>query len=219
MLLPYLDQAPAYNLLNPGPFTLKDAFNDPAKLKILQTPMSIFLCPSDPEAEINRNRPFTIMIPNTNVLIAKSNYPASNGDSDNDGVFISANTSVLIRDITDGTSNTFMVGERKSPEGQWAAVWAGAELCCGPISNVWADVATTRFRMQDGVAGTDGGTVTNPAPAQAFGSPHEGGSHFLLCDGSARFVSENINWGWGAANKGTYNWLGQRNDNKVVGEF
>jgi len=216
MILPYVDQAPLYNRFNTGTRTFRDVAQQ--DLASLQIPLSIFYCPSDPEAELNRNRPFQTLIPgNTNVLIARSNYVCNNGDDDNDGICISPNTKVGMRDIIDGSSNTFHVGERKSPGSQWAGVWAGAEISplSNPVTNVWGVAGTTRYRMQDGRAG---GTDADDKDL-AFGSPHVGGCHFLLCDGSVRFVSENIAWGWADADNSTYNYLGDKGDGKVVGEF
>jgi len=45
-----------------------------------------------------------------------------------------------------------------------------------------------------------------------FKSKHVGGAHLLLCDGSVRFVSQNIDMF-------TYQKLGDRSDGQVVGEF
>jgi prepilin-type processing-associated H-X9-DG protein len=39
-----------------------------------------------------------------------------------------------------------------------------------------------------------------------------GGAHFLLCDGSVRFISENIDYL-------TYQRVGDRRDGAVVGDF
>ena len=49
-------------------------------------------------------------------------------------------------------------------------------------------------------------------PAITFRSTHVGGAHFLLCDGTVRFIGENIS---GL----TYNGLASRAGGEVLGEF
>ena len=46
----------------------------------------------------------------------------------------------------------------------------------------------------------------------SFKSFHVGGAHFLLCDGSVRFISENLDYN-------TYQRLGGRNDGNILGDF
>jgi hypothetical protein len=58
MLLPFIEQGNVFNQLNVGPSTLENCANDPVRLAMLKTPLSAFICPSDIEAGLNRNRPF-----------------------------------------------------------------------------------------------------------------------------------------------------------------
>ncbi|MFN9975108.1 MAG: DUF1559 domain-containing protein, partial [Phycisphaerae bacterium] len=206
MILPYADQGPLFNQLIIGSNTLQQATVDPVRLKSLTTPVSVFICPTDPEDGVNRNRPFlgagttsglvmTMALP-APVQYAKSNYIGCNGNKDSDGIFRSGGGKVSIKDIVDGTSNTLMVGERSSRKwakqdqskpGPWAGVWAGQELSDDGITNVWALAGQTLYQMNSGKHSLDpSDTNAADSPLQAFGSEHAGGSQFVLADGSVR---------------------------------
>jgi prepilin-type N-terminal cleavage/methylation domain-containing protein/prepilin-type processing-associated H-X9-DG protein len=240
MILPYIDQAPLFNQLNVGPGLFEQAANDPARLALLTTPLSFFLCPSDPEPGVNRNRPFLQkgsgglcvgMILPRDVQFGKSNYMGCNGNHDSDGIFRSGGGKVRIGDITDGTSNTIMVGERSSlkyarqtvPTGPWAGVWAGQELTCNGITNVWCLVGRTEYQMNSGAhSDVTGSTTAADSPLEGFGSQHAGGAHFLLADGSVRFISENIQWNDllnSYDDVGIYHSLGSKSDGRAIGDY
>jgi prepilin-type N-terminal cleavage/methylation domain-containing protein/prepilin-type processing-associated H-X9-DG protein len=241
MILPYLEQAPMYNALNLGSQMLEQAANDPVRLRLLTTPLPVFLCPSDPAEGVNLNRPFVQkssgglcvgMIMNQTAYFGKSNYMACNGNHDSDGIFLSGGGKCAIRDITDGTSNTIMVGERSSPRwarqaaglpGPWAGVWAGQELTCDGITNVWCLAGKTEYQMNTGKhSDVVGSTTATDEPLLAFGSMHTGGAHFLMADGSVRFISENIQWNDlpnSYDDVGIYHLLGSIKDGRPIGEF
>lgn len=107
---------------------------------------------------------------------------------------------VNIAKVIDGTSNTLFVGEWHFPNQRGDGCrprmhWAGS----------WASAST--------VYGINAKGVGNGYPNGCnFRSYHVGGSHFLLVDGSVRFVSENIDLR-------LLGWLGSRNGGEVVGEY
>jgi len=101
-LLPQLDQAPLYEMLNPAQYrcsgmpaatTLIPATTGAA---LLQTPLSVFVCPSDTGPAIHA------MYGN----YSKSNYVISEQIGNN--FTVSRN----MRDLTDGSSNTLLMAER-----------------------------------------------------------------------------------------------------------
>ncbi|MEZ6032963.1 MAG: DUF1559 domain-containing protein [Planctomycetaceae bacterium] len=236
MILPFVEQAPMFNQLNVGSNTFEQATLDPVRLKFLTTPLPVFACPTDPEDGVNRNRPFTgtfsggMVLPAA-VQFSKSNYIACNGDKGGEGVFGSGGGKISIRDILDGTSNTIMVGERSSKRwakqdqskpGPWAGIWAGQELSTDGITNVWAVAGLTGFQMNTGKHSFDASdTNAADAPLQAFGSEHTGGAQFVMCDGSVRFISENIAWNDSTTSNDTavYHLLGSIKDGLPLGEF
>jgi prepilin-type N-terminal cleavage/methylation domain-containing protein/prepilin-type processing-associated H-X9-DG protein len=223
-LLPYIEQQNLYNQLSPDTRTLQAVFQN--QLALLQTPLSIYMCPSDTVAPLNDNRPFTQMVTGQSIKIAISNYPGNGGNDGDTGLF-QANKKIRFGDITDGTSNTLAVGERRSKgqkptEFPFAALWAGFSEAPGETSTATSQGCVrgyTYYRTPDGESGT--GLID---PGLAFSSNHTNGANFVLCDGSVRYITSSINWTDANIPKtdsrfGTFNRLGDRSDGFPLGDY
>jgi prepilin-type processing-associated H-X9-DG protein len=127
---------------------------------------------------------------------------------------------------TDGLSNTFLVGERSSP-GSVAGKFTGGDT-------IWAGSGDDNFPDWQGFSMHLGAcdqasplnqkTVAAPSaaggqPFIAFSSSHTGGAHFLLGDGSVRFVGDSIATGPPAIAGSTYQNLAALTDGQVIGDY
>jgi len=234
-LLPYVDQAPLFQSFN---FSLSP--RELVHVKQLETPLTLFQCPSDATRK-------PVVPPSALAFrperIATSNYCGNGGsfslsfeaplvaqdETWTNGV-LGRDSARRFRDISDGLSNTILLGEVIHYNFPWDPTLYGhwdpptRTACC----------TLTQARH--------GNRALNPGPfgttderREGFSSLHVGGAHFALCDGSVRFVSEDIdnssrqrnsstmNDLFDSANGGagyrTYQRLFSRNDGLVVGDF
>ena len=112
--------------------------------------------------------------------------------------------------VSDGLSNTILVGEIRPECSSWPNFygWAGEDGFIGTSAPI-------NFPSCDMTAVNGVNPCNHPYnvnTSQGFKSRHVGGAHFVLGDGSVRFLSENIDYA-------TYQKLGDRRDGQVVGEF
>ncbi len=134
-------------------------------------------------------------------------------DVDNNGVLF-LNSSVQLRDITDGRSHTLMLGEFVDGTGLmwWTGTNATLRNAGGGISS-GGDASRYLAAIEAAVIGEE--PVVDDAQALAvggFSSPHEGGAHFALADGSIRFIASRID-------QDTFRRLANRRDGELIGEF
>jgi prepilin-type N-terminal cleavage/methylation domain-containing protein/prepilin-type processing-associated H-X9-DG protein len=211
--------------------------SDLANADVVQTKVPILHCPSseDDRRTNSAGQATAYALRNawrTNYLFSTGYYEDRNGwytlytSSTHHGVpaqgVFGNNGAARIANIKDGTSNVIAVGEAVGGlaktsvnYGPWGL--SGAHTCChgrvlgGPPNDLshadWA-LNSNRWAINKPWDGDTRGRHY----AWVFSSVHEGGAHFLMADGSTRFISENIDYP-------TFVWLNRIKSNIVVGEF
>lgn len=202
LLLPYLDQQPLYQTID---------FSTAPGLAGGNTMLSILQCPSDE-------------------TLPSSSYVASAGFGnlrDRPGApnipgIMYRNSSVREFEIVDGTSNTFLAGERAGIHdfvpGELPVI-AGADWLSAP-AGLLRPAGLSDPRIDEGSASLVLGTVGQDQPeavhgpplhsnhVSAFSSRHGDGVHAAMADGSVHFISRSID-------EATYGALGGRMDGEL----
>ncbi len=138
-----------------------------------------------------------------------------------DGMFYGC-SSTRIRDLTDGTSTTLMVGESFTDptyvrDGQGMDYWQFGAPQTGGWDCRPGDLGGTEY--SEGLGSAYGKinsrldpTVPGVIAELSFGSYHVGGANFTLGDGSVRFISQNID-------QTLYRALGSIGGGEVISEY
>jgi prepilin-type N-terminal cleavage/methylation domain-containing protein/prepilin-type processing-associated H-X9-DG protein len=263
LILPYIEQQNLSNQLGVLQYTLAQvlakknpALPDPRQM--LQTKLALLICPSDsnPNGELVPNeRDFRNGVGVAAGALGQfkpgvNNYVCNRGTrnnrqlpqtntADTHGLFMGTGSKKM-QDVTDGLSNTFMLGERDSQICR-SATWAGVQNPDGNgTRGIYGVAANVRVRLN----APDPPILfsSREGCSEGFSSMHTGGANFALGDGSVRFVSNNIEFKPGAGRGlsgmtrnnfdihsprnpewapvySVYTRLGRRNDGFPVGDF
>lgn len=205
MILPYVDQGPAYNSLD---FKLS-WHAQAAGTTVAQTRFPFENCPSD-GIEIDE--------PGTGWARIRGNYVVNFGNITYGGQSQSPYNGVIFggapfgpqfgsnfAGVSDGTSNTLMVGEILTLDGDgWLGYTSEVMLAGGGAFTAYYTPNTTSCELlarqtfpgknsgipcSTSVGGASADVVKQVISAR---SKHTGGVHVGMCDGAVRFISNNI---------------------------
>ncbi len=170
---------------------IQDARNAAVRVSVVPT----FLCPSDvgpnlfeiaagdghdhihdATASVDDGMPKLFSVSKSNYVGMFGTFELENAPFNGDGMFY-GNSRIKFADVTDGLSNTLMVGERSSKLG--GSLWQG---------NIAA--ALEPHARIVGVA--DHGPNDPHSHFEDFGSYHTGGVNFMRADVSVSYISDNI---------------------------
>ncbi len=222
-ILPQLEQNNLYDQFdfNAAPF---GPFSTPENSDAMSTIVPAFSCPSDTKPDV-MSRFIEGTDPAYIEKIAVTSYVGNTGsytgvpcelrsgynvDTPRDNGVLFVNSSVSFKDITDGTSNTLLLGEVTWEASDTQLLYGNVDFegyarCTGESSNAAGSYRHVRgcyYKM-------NGSTLQH----KAYHSMHKGGAQFALCDGSVRFISENIEYtqtDFDSYQNGTYMGLYQR---------
>jgi uncharacterized protein DUF1559 len=193
MLLPFLDEASLYNACN---FDIEVQYQTAsargyANNTVRVQKLNQVMCPSLPE--LNSAVGVSDYAGNTGYswacrMAAPGCPKSSSGATCNLNVvgLMPNGRSMRIRDVRDGSSQTFAAGERNH-EHVWAFYNVPSGMSSSNSHGWWQGFGTfalTWYRIN----------TTSTNVRWAFAGGHEGGGFFLFADGAVRFLSENIDF-------------------------
>jgi len=189
-ILPYIEQGALWEQIerafatDPNPTQF---YGHAAHLPILATYLSLYVCPADGriQGSVTVGR---YQYGYTSYLgVSGLNYTT------NDGVLFK-DSRISFRDITDGLSNTIMIGERPPSKdllfGWWYRGWGqkqtgSAEMVLG-VREI--NILETRYPCPEGPYYFQAGRMDSQCSMFHYWSLHSGGGHFAAVDGAVRFL-------------------------------
>ncbi|TWT60596.1 DUF1559 domain-containing protein [Rubinisphaera italica] len=223
-ILGFMEQSALYDMID---WEIYTGNSGPNNTVVRGTEVAAYRCPSDPG---NRGKTGQTTYAPTNYVACtgtSGSYGAGGTVFQNNGFTVMyQNSKTLMRDITDGTSNTMIIAECLVGSEALGANATGTApaLVCDGTGSVTKDRAYSWF-YANAMPNWSFGTIIGPNSKitecrSSTGGPavlgarsqHKGGVQILLGDGGVRFVSENIDLA-------TWQNLGHMSDGNVLGEF
>jgi len=208
-ILPYVEQKNVFNLADnwarrgPGNYPWwpwGDFWNTPVTSpanSAMGKAIPVYTCPADPRMlspqTINLAAGYSSTPDNAQVAFTSYLGNPGSGNDRRDGVLY-WQSAVRLTAITDGSSNTYLAGERP-PSNDWNYGWwfAGAGYDGNGTGDVLMGARETGYASSMGCStaqvGMRDGNPNVSCDQVHFWSGHDAGVNFAFCDGSVRFLS------------------------------
>ena len=200
-LLPFYEQAQLFNAFNANVH-----YDSAPNSTVTVTGLAAIWCPSDPSVsqlwlgDDGYGMRFTSYKGNAGPWFTPGRYQDPTCMGGAFGTLIGQAQGIFnfyshtpIAGITDGTSNTMLMGEYA-----WGKTNSGEQVCWGWWSsgNYSDTMYTSLYPINPFNKVADGGTgsgINSDIFVSAASSFHPGGANFAFCDGSVRFIKDSIN--------------------------
>ena len=188
-LLPYLEQDAVWGKVqsafatDPAPLTF---YGHPPHAELMATPILHYACPADARTPGPGSTGA--------VNVAHTSYLGVEGRDQRtrDGVLF-LDSRIRIADVTDGTSQTILLGERPPASdlklGWWYRGWGQAKEGSAEMLLGAKETNETRSECPGGPFPYAAGRIDRLCDAFHFWSLHPGGANFAFADGSVRFLT------------------------------
>ncbi|MFN3150697.1 DUF1559 domain-containing protein [Bremerella sp.] len=219
LIMPFIEQTAYYDQIMPRVENNEFPGGWPTNLR--NVVFDAFVCPSEPLDDKVDQQGF-----HGTYLVCNGSSHTGSGAAQTDGMFYPRNNTGF-EDVTDGTSNTAMLGEIRLQADHLAASGTGNVVCGGThdlrgrYHNPYhGNIYFTTLRAPNTNVGDRlqycNGTDIVPCRECASSnlethlrSYHPGGAHIALADGSIRFIPETVN-------QTVFQAIGSRNGGEVV---
>jgi prepilin-type N-terminal cleavage/methylation domain-containing protein/prepilin-type processing-associated H-X9-DG protein len=193
-LLPYIEQPQLWHATVGAYDDNPVSYQNPPHIG-LATPVKVYQCPMDPRVS-------RAQITHFNWSVALTSYVGVLGTSFDriDGVLY-LDSRVRLADITDGTSNTLMVGERPPSADKWFGWWytglgqfaTGSDDMLLGVRERNARTSPFTLACPSGPYDFRTGQMNQQCDLFHFWSLHDGGATFAFCDASVHFLPYSAN--------------------------
>jgi prepilin-type processing-associated H-X9-DG protein len=172
---------------------------------VAQSP-KVFRCPSDNfvnKSPVTDSAGYYYGLTTYGVSSGTGSVWVQGGAERKDGT-IFYNSQIKILDITDGTSNTLLAGERSFNDPNlatngfteeatlfyYAGIWRNGNL--PPLGQIRVPLDQINFRLSPNMPAAERSLAFNKR-LLGYSSDHPGGANFLFGDGSVRFLTDGLN--------------------------